>query len=97
MHTTEVTISLVKSSNNNTGRTKKKRGFLNAQTLYVKQWKWQGLGLLQESSECYEDHWTWIAIFVQEPELSLTIHWRADRPWQLPAELPSHTFWRRRD
>lgn len=57
------------------------------------------VGTLQESSECHEDHWTWTTrwIFVQEPDLSLTIHWRANRHWQLPAGLPSHTFWRRMD
>lgn len=31
-------------------------------------------------------------LLVQEPDLSTTMYWRADRPWQLSAGLPSHTF-----
>lgn len=36
----------------------KKSGFLNAETLYVKQGKLQGLGPLRSSSECHGGFWT---------------------------------------
>lgn len=57
----------------------KESGFLNAQTLYANQWKLQGLGLLQSSSECYTDFRCGLQdeLLVKEPDLSNTTYRRA--------------------